>query len=267
MTTQSCQNCWYNGLQYDLLGLSVGYCVHHKKILNISTATTCHHHKRKDLSLQRVQQVSEVHKQHFDKEGILRLRDGMPVNGEVSVRHEDVSLLRHDEVAELVFDYGTLGSKIESLAQLKRMPGVRAELAMLSLARSYVYTCVARQGTWTSGLHLYWWTKSRLHHEPEISIGDILHTHGLQLERQVTLASWSVIMLRLCFIDDMVAYAQKDDEQLGTVTGLLDRAAEAVTTFNIKRLLQWIKRKAVPELDRQLDWERYTQLSNQLHID
>lgn len=49
--------------------------------------------------------------------------------------------------------------------------------------------------------------------------------------------------------------------------GLLDRAAEAVHTFNTTRLLQWIKRNAVPELDRQLDWERYAQLSNQLHIE
>ncbi len=77
----------------------------------------------------------------------------------------------------------------------------------------------------------------------------------------MTLASWSVIMLRLTFIDDMVAYAQKESERLGTVTGLLDQAVEAVSTFNIRRLLQWIKNKAVPELDQQLDWERYIQLS------
>ena len=267
MMTQSCQNCWYNGLQYGVLGLSVGYCVLHKKILNASTSTTCQEHKRKDLALHRVRQVSDIHQHTFELKGILRLKDGMPVNGEASDHDEDVRLLRHDDVAELVSDYGTLGSTIESLAQLKRISGARAEVALLSLARGYVQNCINRHGTWTSGLHLYWWTKSRLHEEPEINIADILSTYGLQLERQVALTSWSVIMLRLTFIDDMVTYAQKDSEQLGTVTGLLDRASEAVTTFNIRRLLQWIKNKAVPELDRQLDRDRYIELSNTLHVE
>lgn len=267
MITQACQNCWYNGLQYGGLGLSVGYCVLHQKILNVSTATTCQYHKRKDLALHRVRQVSAIHQQTFNREGIVRLIDGMPVNGEVSDRAEDVSLLRQDDIAELVSDYGTLGSTIESLAQLKRIPGARAELALLSLGRGYVQNCINRNGKWTSGLHLYWWTKSRLHEEPEINIADILSTYGLELERQVTLTSWSVIMLRLTFIDDIITYAHRDKEQLGTVTGLLDQAAEAVTTFNIRRLLQWIKKKAVPALDRQLDRQRYIELSNQLHVE
>jgi hypothetical protein len=249
-----------------VLGLSVGYCVLHKKILNASTSTTCQYHKRKDLALYRVQQVSDIHQQQFNRQGILRLIDGMPVNGEVSDRDEDLGLLRHDEIAELVSDYGTLGTTIESLAQLKRISGARAELALLSLARGYVQNCINRNGTWTSGLHLYWWTKSRLHEEPEIKIADILSTDGLPLERQVTLTSWSVIMLRLTFIDDIVTYAHQEREPLGTVTGLLDQASEAVTTFNIRRLLQWIRKNAVPELDRQLDRKRYIKLSNELHI-
>ncbi|MCP4395838.1 MAG: hypothetical protein GY801_00805 [bacterium] len=58
-----------------------------------------------------------------------------------------------------------------------------------------------------------------------------------------------------------------EKEQLGSVTGLPDRAAEAITTFNIGRLLQWIKKNAVPELDRQLDRQRYIQLSNDLHVE
>ncbi len=266
MITQSCQNCWYNGLQYGVLGLGVGYCVLHKKILNVPSLTTCCYQKRKDLALHRVLQVSALHQHAFNREGIVHLRDGMPVNGEVSDRPEDVNLLRHDDVAELVCDYGTLGSTIESLAQLRRIPGARAEVALLSLARSYVQNCINRNGIWTSGLHLYWWTKSRLPEEPDIQIADILSTDGLELERQVTLTSWSLIMLRLTFIDDIVTYAQQDSEQLGTVTGLLDQAAEAVTTFNIRRLLQWIKKKAVPALDRQLDRQRYIELSNALHV-
>ncbi len=267
MITQSCQNCWYNGLQYGVLGLSVGYCVLHKKILNVSTSTTCHYHKRKDLALYRVQQVSALHQHTFNREDIVRLRDGMPVNGAVSDRDEDVSVLCRDEVAELVSDYGTLGTTIESLAQLKRIPGARAEVALLSLARGHVRNCINRNGKWTSGLHLYWWTKSRLHEEPEINIADILSTYGLELERQVALTSWSIIMLRLTFIDDIVTYAHQDNEQLGTVTGLLDQAVEAVTTFNIRRLLQWIKKTAVPTLDRQLDRQRYIELSNELHVE
>ncbi len=120
-----------------------------------------------------------MHTLRFNQEGIVRLTDGMRVNGEVSVRDEDVDLLRRDEVGELVSDYGTLGSTIESLAQLKRISGIRAELALLSLARGYVQNCVKRNGKWTSGLHLYWWTKSRLGEEPEIKIADILSYTGL----------------------------------------------------------------------------------------
>ena len=53
MNLHSCQNCWFNGLQYGALGLPVGYCSRHNKILNVSDRSTCGLHLRKDLTVLR----------------------------------------------------------------------------------------------------------------------------------------------------------------------------------------------------------------------
>jgi hypothetical protein len=263
----SCQNCWFNGLQYGALGLSVGYCSRHRIILNAADATTCGLHVRKDLSLDRAQQVAAVHAARYASSLIVRIYGNETAKDDVSSNERDLDSLRSDAVGDVVVEYGMLDSKIESLAQLKAMSGARAEVAMLSLARSYVSHCIGRQGSWTSGLHLYWWTKERLTATPDIAITDIRSTGGLQLARQIELTAWSVVMLRLTVIDDIIEYAAAQDDPLGEVRGLLDKSAEAVSTFNLRTLAKWMRTEARPRLDRMLPYERYVELARQLHKD
>ena len=115
---QSCQNCWFNGLQYGALGLSVGYCSQHRKILNAAEATTCGLHMRKDLPLRRTQQVSSIHAARYPDSIITLIHGDKEAMHEISSDEKDLHSLRSDSVAELVSDYGMLDSKIESLAQL-----------------------------------------------------------------------------------------------------------------------------------------------------
>ncbi len=265
MIVQSCENCWFNGLQYGSLGLSVGYCTLHNKILNSSHSITCGSHQRKDLTLNRVRQVSEQHSKFYASSEIIRLADKQVATRETSESNEDFEQLRKDEVGESVADYGQLNTTIESLARLRYMQGARAELAMLSLSRCYVQNCISRNGKWTSGLHLYWWTKSRLHEMPDIKLNDMRSFADVPLERAVTLNQWSVIMLRLLFIEDMAVYAVGDP--LASAHGIIDEAVVNVPDFNILKLLRWLKREAMPTLDKYMDCKRYTNLAQQLRGD
>ncbi len=261
----ACQNCWFNGLQYGALGLPVGYCTRHRKVLNAADFTTCGQHLRKDLPLSRARQVAEIHAARYPQDTIVRIYGEDEAVEEVSADEKDLDSLRQDPVAEAASDYGLLNSRIESLAQLKALPGARAEVAMLSLARGYVRNCVMRGGAWTSGLHLFWWTKKRLAEMPDIGVNDLRTTDGIPLSRQVELTAWSIVMLRLTFIDDMAFYAADSQHPVGKATGLLQRYAGSATSFSMPRLAKWIKAEALPILDQALPYQEYRELSAELH--
>lgn len=262
---QSCQNCWFNGLQYGALGLPVGFCTRHRKILNAADFTTCGQQRRKDLSLSRARQVAAIHAARYPQETIVRIHGEDQAVEEVSADERDLDALRQDPVAEAASDFGLLNSKIESLAQLKALPGARAEVAMLSLARGDVQNCVMHDGAWISGLHLDWWTKKRLADVPDIGIKDLRMTNGIPLSRQVELTAWSIVMLRLTFIDDITLDAADSHHPVGTATGLLQRYAGSAKSFSLPRLAKWIKAEALPMLDRALTDQGYRELSAELH--
>lgn len=267
MSLHSCQNCWFNGLQYGALGLALGYCSRHKKILNVPGITTCGFHLRKDLTVLRALEVSKIHQEHYPAEFVGRIAGGASHEKDTSDNEKDMDHLRKDLVSEAVSDYGRLGSTIESLAQLKAMPGARAELAMLSLGRGYTYNCISRNGRWTSGLHLYWWSRHRLAEIPEIKVGDLRTTGAIQLSRQCDLTSWSLVMLRLTFIEDITTYAKQQDDPLGKVESLTEQAASALDSFNLRALSKWLKSEAVPQLDTYLSGARYMELAKELHTE
>ncbi|MFA7242355.1 MAG: hypothetical protein WC091_19760 [Sulfuricellaceae bacterium] len=267
MKLHSCQNCWFNGLQYGALGIAVGYCSRHKKILNVADGTSCGLHLRKDLSVSRAKEVSEIHKKHYNSDCVVRLLDGVCYEADISNNEKDKNHLRTDTVAEVVVDYGEIGSTIESLAQLRAMPGARAELAMLSLGRGYIANCVSRNGKWTSGLHLYWWSRRRLAEIPEIKVEDLRSVGATQLSRQSDLTSWSLVMLRLTFIDDIAGYASQQNDPLGKVHSLTEQAALALDSFNLRTLSKWLKTEAAPQLDARLSHARYADLANKFHTE
>jgi hypothetical protein len=134
MNLHSCQNCWFNGLQYGALGLAVGYCPRHLKILNTAEETTCGLHLRKDLSFKRAVAVGAVHRGHYPVREIVTVNGCKPANGSVSSNSADIKALTSDSVGAIAFDYGALGSKIESLSMLRMTPGARAEVALTSLS-------------------------------------------------------------------------------------------------------------------------------------
>jgi len=267
MKLHSCQNCWFNGLQYGALGLPVGYCSRHKKILNVADGTTCGLHLRKDLTVNRAKEASVVHQEYYTKECVTRIANEGCYDSDVSDNNKDKNHLRKDSVADAVVDYGELGSTIESLAQLKALSGSRAELAMLSLGRAYVYNCISRNGKWTSGLHMYWWSRSRLTDIPEIKVEDLRSVGAINLSRQSDLTAWSLVMLRITFIEDITTYAGQQNDPLGKVGSLTNQAALSMDTFNLRNLKKWLKKEAIPQLDARLSHDRYTELATKLHQD
>ena len=265
MKLQSCQNCWFNGLQYGSVGLSVGFCARHRKVLNLPDETTCGLHVRKDLSLARSQEVAAIHARTFADDKIVRIVNNDEIGTDVSASEKDAALVRTDSVGEAVVDYGSLNSRIESLSQLRAMGTARSDLAMTSLGRAYVRNCVRQGGRWTSGLHLLWWTKKRLAVIPDLQISDLRYSGSIQLSRHVELAAWSVMMFRLTLIDDITEYARADGDDIGRVDNILNDAAIAVQQFSVTRLSKWISRELIPSLDSHLNYQRYSSLARELH--
>ncbi|NOY92642.1 MAG: hypothetical protein GXP55_15750 [Deltaproteobacteria bacterium] len=269
----SCSNCWYNGLQYGPIGGSVGYCTEHRVILRAADATTCGRQRRKDLLFASAQRESNSHRATFPEDRIVYVRvarDGecIPANG--TSLSKELEELESDPVGRSVVDFNRLDTKIGALAQLRNLLGARAELAMLSLGRSYVFRCSQRQGAWTSGLHLVWWLRQdRLEREPDLQINDLRWSQGEPtLRRHRELASWSLVMLRLAFLSDVATHAR---DPLGNalhpfakLADLAEEAAVATQTTNLAKLMRWVRRDACKRLDAVLPASEYDRLAGEL---
>ncbi len=223
---------------------------------------------RKDLPLDLAREENLAHRRHFPKTApIVLIRSGEPANGELSDNPQDIDDLRRDEIAEEVRDYGHLGTTIESLASLGKHPKTnerpRAELAFLSLSRGYVTNCVERgEGTWTAGLNLFRWTRTRLAKEPWIHPADLRFENTLPLRRKVELAQWSLITLRLAFIVDLALLAQATDpgHPFGELADALDQAAAAVDGIHPGRLLGWMDTRLRKRLNQALPFQEVDRL-------
>ncbi len=262
----SCVNCWYNALQHGAVGLSMGFCTEQRVVLLRAEETTCARHLRKDLLLDSARIFSERHQQSFTcANRVQKLSDREPVLAPDYIE-ASAAFIRHDKVAEAVADYGEYGTKIESLAQLRALGTFRAELAMLTLGRAYTRRCDQRGGQWTSGLHLLWWTKRRLQEPapPEPEPSDFRYQTSGSLERQVELASWSLLMSRLVFLSDIGAYAAADDDPVANLRGIAERAAAETEIPGKKRLLRWIKKVGVPMIEDVLSESRYREIASTL---
>lgn len=265
----ACSNCWFNGLQSGSIGMSVGFCTEYKVVLRQADDTTCARHTRKDLMLESALREKEHHKRTFTRvDGVQLVADGSPTdNGECV--SDDVDFLRRDHIASIVADYGEFGTKIESLAQLRVLKTFGSELALLSLARAYTNRCFVRDKKWTSGIHLFWWTRERLESDriPQVGPTDLRYRTSATLKDQQELASWWLVMLRLILIADVAWYARACGDQVGKLADLPEVASSAIQQPSIDKLATWIKRHGMPIIDDVFPRQRYSELANQLHTD
>lgn len=266
MILLSCSNCCFNGLQYGSVGLSVGYCVEHRRVLRHADETTCGRHFRKDLPKVVAEGFNQRHRVHYGDDAIYQIRPRREVSDESVYVENESDVLFQDETTSVVIEYGINESKIASLASLRRTAGARAELAMLSLGRSYIRRCSLRGGRWTSGVHLLWWLQSRLDKPPQLEIGDFRLQTLASMERQNELAVWSLVMLRLTVISDIGFSAKEDGHEVGAVSSFVEEAAESAST-DLKRLNRWVAKVARPGLSSVLSWEKYSKICTEIGAD
>jgi hypothetical protein len=265
MLPLSCENCCFNALQYDAIGTSFGYCVEYRVVLRHSEALTCGRLLRKDLTLPSAKRESAIHAKTFTTSDVAFLRPNGRSPREAGYADDDTSALDRHDVTKQVAEYGKLHAKIESLAGLRTLPGVRAEVARLALGRTYVDRCVTNGGSWTAGIHQYWWTKERLLDEPSITADDIRVEAPIPLERQVAIAKWAVVMLRLVFMSDIGHHAAKRDRQVAKLRALPERAAMATDAVSCSKLLSWVKREGIDIVEHALPRRKYERLAEKLH--
>jgi hypothetical protein len=266
MILLSCVNCCHNPLQSDALGTSVGYCTQHRRLLLTPSHLTCGRHFRKDLPAAQAAQERDAHAKRFTPSAIVQLtkKKELANGGSTSVSSADFDDLSADPVAVAAREYGKLESKIGSIAQLRFLPGIRPELAMMSLGRVYVNRCVQNKGPWTSGLHLIWWTRRRLREVPDVKVEDLRVETPVPLSRQVELARWSIMMMRLILISDVASYASKQ-ERIARLASLAEHAAADTGELSPGRLERWIKRKGEDLFDAALPQGKYEEIAATLH--
>lgn len=259
MILLSCTYCCFNPLQHDDVGTPYGYCVKREAILKQPTATTCGSQRRRDLPLDMANRAAEAHAVTFSGEGVYSLPDRS--NGVAGQRLLDsnVRALDASQVGSTVREWLD-GERIDTLAQLKfqvrQLKSVKAEIAFASLSRAYVWNCQRRGGAWTSGLHLAWWTRSWLHHIPEIGLDDLWRVQRTELARQREIAAWSIMMLRCSLLADIAA---PEVSGLHELRGLLDEAALASGDFSPHKLSTWLRSSLGPRFDRLMPVGQYRQ--------
>jgi hypothetical protein len=184
--------------------------------------------------------------------------------GATSASPADLDDLSTDPVALAAREYGKFESKIASIAQLRFLPGIRPELAMMSLGRAYVNRCVQNNGPWTSGIHLIWWTRRRLREVPDVKVEDLRVETPVPLSRQVELARWSIMMMRLILISDVASYASKH-ERVARLASFAEQAAASTGELSPGRLEKWIRRTGEDLFDAALPQRKYEEIAADLH--
>ncbi len=242
MVPLSCVNCCHNPLQLGPIGTQFGYCTRHGLVLVSPQLTTCGQLLRKDLLAQSAGREQTLHRRSF-------VCDHVSLLSSPGARAESVHLVEApngqipaDPVVEEVREYGELESKIATMAALHRIPGVRAEVAMLSLSRAYFRTCTTRKGAWTSGIHLLNWTLGRLDAEQELVATD-LRGPIVTLEETVRLARWLLLTLRLAFVADVGEQARRVADPVGRFSVLVAEAIVSTQPDDPDRLCTYLRRR------------------------
>jgi hypothetical protein len=135
----------------------------------------------------------------------------------------------------------------------------------MSLGRAYFQNCIAHDGRWTAGVHLFHWTLRRLGQEPIPVASDLLGPLTLPLARLIELAKWQIIAFRLVLISDIAQHAALEGEStVGKIASLARDAAEKTQPGSTESLLRWLQRQS-RHINETFPPERYDALRRELH--
>jgi hypothetical protein len=232
-------------------------------MLRRSDETTCGLHLRKDLLRGAALQAQSYHQKMFSPSPLKIFKIS---NAQEARPNFDITPITptKDNIYSNLYNYGYGESKIHSLMSLDDLKTARAELAMITLARAYVYRCEIQGGPWTSGLHLFWRIKNKLEQEPDLQLEDLRTPLPITYKRQIEIAKWSLVDLRLCFISELATQAKAASHKLGAFDTLAEDAAAAVDTLSLRKLLRWLKSDAKPRLEAALPEREYRALGREL---
>lgn len=264
MIPLSCVNCCHNPLQLGSVGTAFGFCTRHQAVLNQPQLTTCGQLLRKDLLAESAARQRTIHRKSYSEERISMVMDPSLPASKRGLIEKPNGQLPADAVIEEVQNFGHLDSKIASMAALHRVPGVRAEVAMLSLSRGYFGNCIARGGQWTAGVHLLYWTLGRLDSNPVPEATDLRGPIAFSVGHTIAVARWTLIAFRLAFVGDVGSAAAQAKDKAGRLSRLPGQAAKATPGIDPDRLLGWLGQRR-PIWSSALSAHRYAKLRQTLH--
>ncbi|MFT3775149.1 MAG: hypothetical protein QM820_58120 [Minicystis sp.] len=103
--------------------------------------------------------------------------------------------------------------------------------------------------------------------EPAIDIRDIRVETALPIARQIELAQWSILMLRLTVLSDLGSYASEEGHGVRALADLAECAALETRELSFRRLFRWIKATGRERVGKALPEDEYERLSSDLHQD
>lgn len=258
----SCANCCHNPLQTGPVGYPVGYCTRLGLTLLAPALTTCGQLQRRDLQRERAESERANHAHSFSTQFVSDLATR---SKSTLIQTRAHPAEERDPVVSEVRGYGLI-PKIGTLAALRSMENVRAEIALTSLGRAYFANCMRRDGRWTSGLHLTWWMVNRLADEPRLDLQDLREPSEQSLDERVDLGVWYVVTARLLLLLD-VSNASRRQPRANGVPSLAPLVTEAflkVPAGSGARLLRFLKARRT-KFAAALPEKHYQSLARDLH--
>jgi hypothetical protein len=226
--------------------------------------TTCGQLLRKDLLSESADREQRLHRRSYRPDRISLVTQPQADAHKAGHIENTNGQTPVDPVIDEVHAYGSLDTKIATMAALHRIPGARAEVAMLSLSRAYVANCFKRDRKWTSGVHLAFWTLSRLDQEPELAPTDLREPIVLSVAHTNAIAKWTLIVFRLAFVADVAAYASHSGDPIARLEKLAVTAAAAARPTEPDKLIAWLQQKR-RSWQGALSPARYAKLRDSLH--
>ncbi len=266
MEPLSCQNCCHNPMRLDIVGSAVGYCTQHDVVLSSPSSTTCGRLLRKDMLFEEALLLQKRHGKQFS------WKQASSLYGDQALKTEQANgQLHRDAVADEAMSFARYErrSKRLSLSALRRVPGIRAEVALHSLARAWSINCWkrGRDKRWTAPLHEFWWALNALDRVPaDPLLSEIHDADGLPVARRESVAKWSVVVLRLFFIADVGRFAAIKQDDVGELHSIADDALEHTEPGDAADLLRWLHSNAT-RLRKHFPESRYRELASELHRD